>query len=318
MILLLEPPRPAGFVSGGYRYQAEIGARLAARGEGELRVVAPDALAAAVAAARGPVVVDGLFAALGAGPLPAGAIALLHLVPPQRPWSAAPLPVVATSLPTAAAVAADSLAVEVVRPGLDACFVPGPPRPADGRRRIVCIGTVSPAKGQLLLATAVAAARCARQCDLVLLGDALTWPDHARAVERAAAPATVAVRGAVPPTTVADELRRADLFVSASRSESFGMAVAEAVACGAPVLAFATGEIATFVRDGGNGWLLPADADDGAFAARLGALLADPAALRAARDRAVRPPLGDWDQAATRFAAACRRLHGGPQKRSPT
>ena len=83
MIVLCEPQHPVGFQSGGYRYQAEVmAARLAAR-DGERRVLAPEQLAATVAELRQRpgtvVVVDGLFAQHR--PLPAGAIALLHMVP---------------------------------------------------------------------------------------------------------------------------------------------------------------------------------------------------------------------------------------------
>lgn len=309
MILLLEPPRPAGFVSGGYRYQHEIGRRLAAWGQGELRTVAPMELDAAVAAARSAgatVVVDGLFAALRRRPLPAGAIALLHVVP-DTPWSEVPMPAIATSQPTADAVATAARAVEVVRPGLDDGFAPTSPRASDERPHVVCVGTVTPAKGQRLVATALAATPMAARCELALLGDTATAPDYVRDVCRSASPATVRLAGVRTPIEVAAELGAADLFVSASRSESFGMAVAEAAACGVPVLAFATGEIGTFVLDGANGWLVPADASDQVFAARLQALLAEPAALRAARAAARRPPLGDWDEATRRFVAACRR-----------
>jgi glycosyltransferase involved in cell wall biosynthesis len=310
LILLLEPPRPAGFVSGGYRYQAEIGAQLAARGEGALRVVAPDAIEAAITGARPgtSIVVDGLFVARRARPLPDGVIALLHGTPAQSPWATAPLPVIATSQRTADAVAGTARGVEVVRPGLDACFHGGTPRTIDGRLRIVCIGTVGPGKGQRLLAAAIATAPTVARCELELIGDTSSAPEYARACALAAAPATVLVRGVLPPNRVAAALRSADLCVSASRDESFGMAVAEAVACGTPVLAFATGEIASFVRDGKNGWLLPADASDREFTDRLHALLAEPLALALARRTAAAPPLAAWDEVARRFVAAVGRL----------
>lgn len=311
MILLLEPQRPAGFVSGGYRYQAEIARRLAARGEGELRAVAPGQFAAAVAAAtatQAVVVVDGLFVTRTRRVLPAGVVALLHGAPELAPWAAAPLPVIATSQPTADAVAAAARRVEVVRPGLDACFRPGPAAAPARRRRVVCIGTVCPGKGQLLVARALATAPAAGPCDLVLLGDRNLAPDYVREVEAAAAPCTLHLRGVLPPAEVAVELQRAELCVSASRDESFGMAVAEAAACGVPVLAFATGEIPTFVHDGRNGWLVPASAPDAAFQRRLHEVLGDGRQLARARAAAVLPPLAPWDDVASRFARACTDL----------
>lgn len=309
MIVLCEPPRPVGFESGGFRYQAEVmAARLAAH-DGERRVVAPEQLAATVAGLRQRpgtvVVVDGLFAQHA--PLPAGAIALLHMVPQHDAWSDVPCPVLATAAGTVAAprVRALATATEVVEPGLAACFQPTspPPRPADGRVRIVCIGTFGPGKGQAALWQAVTHAP--GPCELVLLG---AGTEHFAPESHGQGLATLRGRGVLAPAEVAAELQAADLCVSWSRSESFGMAVAEAAACGTPVLAFATGAIPTLVHEGVNGWLLPVDAHDEAMTGRLHTLLREPELLRAARARALRPSLAPWPVVAERFAAACARL----------
>ncbi|HYO63938.1 MAG TPA: glycosyltransferase family 4 protein [Pyrinomonadaceae bacterium] len=70
-----------------------------------------------------------------------------------------------------------------------------------------------------------------------------------------------------------------DLFVSASRTEAFGLAIVEAMACGAPVLATATEGAREIIRDGETGRLTPVgDADT--LATRVCVLLAD------ARERA--------------------------------
>ncbi len=312
MILLLEPRRAPGFVSGGYRYQDEICRRLAARGEAEQRAIGDDELERAVTDARRDprgwkIVVDGLFVAVSRRPLPSGTIALLHTVPETAPWSAAPLRTIVTSAPTANAVRTQCRAVTIVRPGLDACFVPRDRAPRAGPTRVVCVGTVSPAKGQILVAHALAAlAGRGVPSELVLVGDTTSHADEVARVAAAAGPVPVHVLGALAPARVADELNAADLFVSASRSESFGMAAAEAAACGTPVFGFAAGEIATFVREGGNGWLVPANADDVAFIARLVEVLAAPTAVAQARSMRSRPPLAAWDEVAGAFAAACR------------
>lgn len=309
MIALLEPARAPGFVSGGYRYQDEVLRRLRAAGRGRQVAVEPRDLEEAVArhaACAAVVVVDGLFAALPGGrPLPAGATALLHAPPPRPDWCAAPPDVIATSAATADHVRKTARSVCVVRPGIDACFAPPAAPPANARPRLACIGTVCRHKGQRLVAAAVAAGS---PCEIVFAGDVRSHPDEVAAVRAAAGATPVAFAGPIAPAAVAALLQGVDLLVSASRSESYSMAVAEAAACHTPVLAFAAGEIATFVADGTTGWLLPTDAPDAGFAALLQRLVASPARLAAAR---AAPRNGaarrSWDTVAAEFAAACAR-----------
>lgn len=56
---------------------------------------------------------------------------------------------------------------------------------------------------------------------------------------------------------IADLYCALDLFVSASHSESFGLAIAEAMACGTPVVATATEGAAEIISDGVTGVLVP-------------------------------------------------------------
>jgi glycosyltransferase involved in cell wall biosynthesis len=48
----------------------------------------------------------------------------------------------------------------------------------------------------------------------------------------------------------------ADVYVTPSQMETFGMTAAEAGACGLPVICFATGGLQEIVADGGTGWLV--------------------------------------------------------------
>jgi D-inositol-3-phosphate glycosyltransferase len=68
----------------------------------------------------------------------------------------------------------------------------------------------------------------------------------------------------------------ADATVMPSYYESFGMVALEAMACGSPVVASRVGGLATTVRDGLTGYLVP-EGDPVALAERVRALLADPA-----------------------------------------
>jgi glycosyltransferase involved in cell wall biosynthesis len=312
VIELLEPKVKHGFVSGGYRYQREVFDRLQARGVGKRTPIATRDLADELQkrAGNGDVlVVDGLLLHRRREALPADTIVLLHTADP-RCRQTPPLDAIATGAPTALAEAAHYRRIEVVRPGLDACFVPGPPRAVEPACRIACIGTVSAQKGQLLLLQALA--RIAAPWQLTLFGDADS--DEVAALRAAALAAgrreVVRFAGALPPANLAAELHGHDLVVSASRSESFGMAVAEALACGVPVLAFATGEIDRFVVDGHNGWLVSPTAPPAVFADALRTVVEDHELLARARERSVRPELGDWDAVSVAFEAACRRLRG--------
>jgi len=73
---------------------------------------------------------------------------------------------------------------------------------------------------------------------------------------------------------------RAHLFVLPSRRESFGLVLAEAMACGLPVVATTAGAIPEVVKDGVTGVLVPPD-DPEALASALGSLLNDHSRMKA-------------------------------------
>jgi glycosyltransferase involved in cell wall biosynthesis len=89
---------------------------------------------------------------------------------------------------------------------------------------------------------------------------------------------------------VHEYLRASDCFVFPSLNEAFGISLIEALACGLPVVASATGGIPDIVEDGVNGILVPVG-DGAALGRALRSLLADPeqaARLGAAGRRTVR------------------------------
>lgn len=138
--------------------------------------------------------------------------------------------------------------VTVVPNGID-LPVPTPPRrPQDGRFELVAVAGLTDVKRPLLAVRALAR--------LVERGhDAhLTWVGDGplrQEVEALAAQLGVADRvrlpGAVPPERVAESLIAADVFVLPTRGETFGVAIAEAIANGRPVVVGAVGGQREFV-----------------------------------------------------------------------
>jgi len=81
--------------------------------------------------------------------------------------------------------------------------------------------------------------------------------------------------GAVQQTELGEYYRAADVTVMPSTYESFGLVAVESMACGTPVVASRVGGLATIIRDGENGALVPWR-DPRLFADRIRPILTDP------------------------------------------
>lgn len=227
----------------------------------------------------------------------------------ERTALAAAHVVIATSRATAAVLAADygvpAARITVALPGTDpapaaACAGAGVPQ-------LLSVGTLVPRKGHDVLVAALATLRDL-PWRLAIVGDPARDPPTADALRRDIAEAglgdRIALTGAVPPESLAQLYRDADVFVLASRHEGYGMAYAEAIAHGLPVIGTTAGAIPEAVP-ADAGVLVPPD-DVPALAAALRQLLASPAARRslaeAARQAAACQPR--WPDSAALFAAA--------------
>ena len=142
---------------------------------------------------------------------------------------------------------------------------------------IVTAGRLTRQKGQERLLEAFAASHAARDCELVILGEG-PLEGQLRA-QAAGLGIDERVRFAGFQENPWAWFARAKLFVLSSRWEGFGNVIAEAMACGAPVLStdcdFGPREQ---IVHGESGWLVAVD-DAGALAAGFDAVLGDPSLM---------------------------------------
>src|SRR5205085_10927614 len=134
--------------------------------------------------------------------------------------------------------------VSVVRPGNDP--VPSAPGSNDGVIRLLSIGSVVPGKGyDLLIAALVALADMPWR--LTIAGDRTRNPAAAAQldadIEAYGLGDRVNVLGAVPAERIIELYLASDIFVLASRFEGYGMALAEAIGHGLPVVPTRAGAI---------------------------------------------------------------------------
>lgn len=214
--------------------------------------------------------------------------------------------VIVTSHATARALSAygiDPASVTVAEPGTD----PAPLAAARGMPplRLVCVATVTPRKGHALLLDALASLRD-RPWRLDCIGstrrDQVTAHAVARQVESLGLSDRVRFHGEVDDAALERAYARADAFVLASYYEGYGMAFAEALARGLPIVATGGGAVAETVP-GTAGLLAPAG-DAKALSAALRRLLDEPGLYGHLREgaRAARERLPGWDQAVERVA----------------
>ena len=183
--------------------------------------------------------------------------------------------------------------------------------------RLLCVATLTPRKGHDVLVESLRRTRdLAWTC--VCAGSDRWAPEHAARVR-----ALVEELGLGARVTFgehdADGLdrlyRESSAFVLASHYEGYGMALAEALARGLPIVSTTGGAIPhTVPADAG---LLVPPGDPEAFADALRALLAPDGVVRgrlAAAARRHATALPDWDAAVARFAEALLELTAGARR----
>lgn len=185
---------------------------------------------------------------------------------------------------------ADPARIEIIPPGVDhAFFAPGDQ--AGARRALglsegpvlLFVGRIQQLKG-LDVAVDALAQMTATSAQLVVVGG----PSGVDGIaELARIRSTISAHGLTdrvhfvdpqPHHMLSTYYRAADLCLVPSRSESFGLVAAEALACGTPVVATAVGGLTTLVENDRSG-LLMADRDPAHWAAEIDRLLGDPERL---------------------------------------
>lgn len=333
-----DPARP----SGGNRYDRRLCDGLAAAGWSVHEHAVPggwprpdrtdlDRLAGTTAALADDalVLVDGLIGSAAATVLvPEAArmrlVVLVHMpflaaAPAERAVLAHARAVITTSAWTRERLVADHdlppERVHVATPGADR----GDPAPGtDGGGRLLCVAAVVPHKGQDLLVRALGGlAALPWRCTLV--GALDRDQGFVERLRRLVAGSGTGDRVAFAGPRAGADLRRefagADLLVAPSRLEAYGMAAAEALAVGLPVVATAVGGLPEALDRTGCGvpglLVPPGDAD--ALRQALAAWLTDPD-LRARLRRAARARRGtvqDWATTAARVAAVLTAVGDG-------
>lgn len=206
--------------------------------------------------------------------------------------------------------------VHVALPGVDAVRVGPIQRHRDAGSRLLCVGAVTPEKGQDVLVAALAdVASRAWRCDCV--GPLTRAPEFVASLGRSILDTGLGERvqlvGPRTGTALGAAYADADLLVLPSRTETYGMVITEALAHGLPVLASDVGGVPEALGAGAHGTrpglLVPAG-DVAAFAWSLRRWLDDPVLRRVLRAsaRRRRSELTGWEHTAARVARVLEGL----------
>jgi glycosyltransferase involved in cell wall biosynthesis len=200
--------------------------------------------------------------------------------------------------------------VVVVEPGTDRPDVLRPIRQS-GDVELLCVGTVNQGKGHEMLLEALASVRdmpWQLTCAGSLTRDPATAERLRGTLMRLRLEDRVSFVGDLDAQALEACYRRADVFVLATHQETYGMAVAEAVAHGLPVVSTKTGAIPELVGDDA-GLLVPVG-DAAALVEALARVLSD-TDLRVRLSKGARlrrNQLPTWDEASSQMADALNRL----------
>ena len=217
---------------------------------------------------------------------------------------------------------ADWPKVRVVHCGLERAFYDGDPVPPVEVPRLVCVGRLCEAKGQLLLLDA--AARLAAggiPFELILAGDGPLRSELETLIRRHGLTRQVRITGWIASAEVRREILAARAMVLPSFAEGLPVVIMEAMALRRPVLSTYVAGIPELVRPGENGWLFPAGSIESLAEAMQDCLARPPRELQAMGDAAYARVLSRHaiDIEAAKLAALFREsIRGGREAAGTT
>jgi colanic acid/amylovoran biosynthesis glycosyltransferase len=161
--------------------------------------------------------------------------------------------------------------IKVVHCGLEDSFHAGVPMPAVVAPRLICVGRLCEAKGQLLLIEAVAKlVNAGVKLEMVLAGDGPMRHEIEQAIKAHGLDGVVRVTGWISSGAVRDEILAARALILPTFAEGLPVVIMEAMALRRPVLTTYVAGIPELVKHGVNGWLIPAgEVDELAEAVRI-------------------------------------------------
>ena len=202
--------------------------------------------------------------------------------------------------------------IRVVEPGTDPAPLADGPLDNDPPR-LVCVGSITPRKGQDLLVESLGRLR-ELEWRCVCAGSLSRDERFARMVsdeiDRRGLGGRIELVGELESAALEEVYRTASLFVLPSHYEGYGMAYAEALARGIPVVGTTGGAIPHTVPGFASVLVPPGDAD--ALTGALEGLLVAPdrRGVLAEGARMHRDSLPTWPEQATQFCEAMFRLAG--------
>lgn len=204
--------------------------------------------------------------------------------------------------------------ISVIPHGVNtAAFFPEPSRPATSGR-IAFVGYVAENKGADLLPEIIH--RVAKEhpaAHLTVVGHGPLGGEVARQFREAGLGDRLSLVGTATQEEVAAILRRSDVFLLPTRVEGFGLAIAEAMLCGAvPVVTHLYGVTDYLIEHGRSGFLVEQD-DVAGFAGAICALLDDAGRFQALSACAAREAHARFSHG--RMIEAYKRTFAGPDIR---